>query len=350
MLGDESMLGDNHPSPGNPHPLVVFGGSNSNGMAECIADYLNISLGKADTTPFPDGECMVRIKTDVRHRDVFVVQSVSRQWMPTKDNPYSGINDAFMELLLWIEALARGSAHRITAVIPYFGYARQDRKAAGRTPISARAVADCYVAMGLDRILTMDLHADQIQGFFRGKDTKLDHLNAGYIFATHFTELGFDDAVVLSPDVGNAKKADKYRAGMPARYGMAIVDKRRDPDTGEVQSERLTGDDVEGKTVLMFDDMISTAGTMRAGVDLADAQGAKEFFIAATHGIFVGDAIERLSHPKIKQICITDSIPVLPEVKAALPIKVLSVATLFGEAISRVHAGESISELLGKFG
>ena len=346
------------PTPAEPHPLVVFGGSNSRNLATQIAAYLDIELGEADTTPHPNGESMVRIKTNVRHRDVFVVQSVSRSWLPSNEMPHTGINDNFMELLLWVDALARASAHRITAVIPHFGYARQDRKAAGRTPISARIVATCLEETGCNRVLTLDLHSDQIQGFF-SRRTVLDHLNAGQLIADHFKKLALEDsyaektrtlnAVVLAADVGNLKKADKYRQGMPPNIDLAMVDKRRNSSTGQIKAERIIGD-VAGRVVILLDDIISTAGTMRAAVDLALKEGAKEFRIAATHGEFVGAAVERLKHPAIAEICVTDSIPLLPSIKAALPITVLSIAELLGDAIYRIHSGESLSELLGKFG
>jgi ribose-phosphate pyrophosphokinase len=337
----------NHCTPTEPHPLVIFGGSNSLDLAAQIAHHLNVEMGEANTTPHPNGESMVRIATDVRHRDVFVVQSVSRRWMPTPERPHTGINDNFFELLTWVDALARASAHRITAVIPHFGYARQDRKAAGRTPISAKVVATCLEEIGCNRVLTLDLHSDQIQGFFT-HCTKLDHLNAGKLFADHFQKLGgMRGAVVLAADVGNLKKADKYRRGIPDT-DIAIVDKRRDPKTGEIVAKRIIGD-VRDRTVLMFDDIISTAGTMRAGIDLAYEEGAKEFYLAATHGEFVGSAIERLSHPAVTEVCVTDSIPPLPSIKERLPLHVLGIAGLLGDAIDRIHKGESISELLGPY-
>ena len=325
--------------------LTVFAGSNSQQLATDITKYLEIPLGHADLTPHRNGESMVKIEDNVRGRDVFVVQSVCRQWLPSNGNPYTGVNDALVELFVWIDALARSSAWRITAVIPTFGYARQDRKATGRTPISAKMVATCLEELGCNRVLTIDLHADQIQGFF-GYKTKLDSLNTGEIVCKYFAELGLDNAVVLSPDVGNLKKADKYRQGMPPDVEIAVIDKRRSAD-GTVQSVRLIGD-VKDKSVLMLDDIISTAGTMSKAMDIAIKHGAKDFFICATHGEFVGNAIDNLQGYPIKSICITDAIPAVPEMDA-LPITVLSVADLVGEAILRIHRNESISELLGKF-
>lgn len=325
--------------------LAVFAGSASTHLAEQVVRYLDIPIGKADCTPHRNGEAMVKISTNVRSKDVFVIQSVCRKWLPENGNPYTGVNDSLVELFLWIDALARGSAARITAVVPTFGYARQDRKATGRTPISARVFATCLEELGCDRVLTLDLHADQIQGFFSYK-TILDSLNTGEIISQYLTQNYAHNCVVLSPDVGNLKKADKYRQGLPKDIDLAVIDKRRAAD-GTVNAVRLIGD-VQDKTVIMLDDIISTAGTMTEAMELALEKGAKDFVVYATHGEFVGSAIERLQKYPILEICITDAIPVVPEMDA-LPIKILSVADLFGEAILRIHRGESISELLGKF-
>lgn len=349
----------NGPVP-NPHPLVVFGGSASYDLSHKIAKSLGIELGRADFTPHPNGESMVRIETDVRQRDVFIVQSICRQRLPTKEMLSTGVNDSLMELFLWIDALARSSAYRITAVIPYYGYARQDRKAAGRTPISAKVVATILEEIGCDRVLTLDLHAEQIQGFFTHR-TKLDHLNAGALLTGHLRKLMTStndlspclidpyNAVVLSPDVGNLKKADKYRKGLPEEIDIAVIDKRRDKN-GRVRGVSLIGD-VKDKTVLMFDDIISTAGTAETAIRIARDHGAKEFYLVATHGEFVGRAIERLSNiHEIQQVVVTDSIPPVPEMITRLPLRMLSVAELFAEAIDRIHNSRSISEMLGDFG
>ena len=303
--------------------------------------------GESQTRPFPNGESMVRIDSDVRGRDVFVVVSLCRQHK-ADERGYTGINDCLMELLVFGDTLRRASAHRITAVVPHFGYARQDRKAAGRTPITARLVADLIVQAGFNRVLTMDLHADQIQGFFP-REVPLDHLNGGQLFADYFNGLGLTNAVVLSPDVSNLKKAEKYRRGFSSDVGIAVIDKVRDPVNPEVVLARRIIGDVNGKTVMLLDDIVSTAGTMREAIDLALAHGAKEFYIACTHAEFVGKAVERLSMPEIKEIAITDTIPILSYMND-LPLRVLPVSNLFGEAIRRIHECESISELLGKFG
>lgn len=348
-----SEMPDSSVNDDNVHPLLVFGGLDCQDLTGGICHYLDESLqpglrGKARTEPFPNGESMLKLDDDVRGRDVFVVLSLCRQHN-ADERGYTGINDCFMELLVWGDTLRRASAHRITAVIPHFGYARQDRKAAGRTPITARLVADAIVMAGFNRVLTMDLHADQIQGFFP-REVPLDHLNGGQLFAAYFDGLKLENAVVLSPDAGNMKKAEKYRRGFSGDVGLAFVDKGRDPETGDVVARRMAGDDVKGKTIIMLDDIISTATTVREAIDLALEHGAKEFYLACTHGEFVGKAVEKLKHPAIKEIAITDTIPILSRMRNDLPLKVLPTADLFGEAIRRIHECESISELLGIYG
>ena len=349
-------MNDSSINDDNVHPLLVFGGLDCKDLTESICNYLDPHIkpglrGVSKTEPFPNGESMVRLSHaeggDVRGRDVFVVLSVCRQHN-ADERGYTGVNDCLMELLVFGDALRRASAHRITAVVPHFGYARQDRKAAGRTPITARLVADLIVMAGFNRVLTMDLHADQIQGFFP-REVPLDHLNAGQLFASYFDSLKLENAVVLSPDVGNLKKADKYRRGFSANVGIAVIDKVRDSGTGEITSCRIIGD-VQGKTIIMLDDVISTARTMREAMDLALEHGAKEFYLAATHGEFVGKAVELLKDPAVKEIAITDTIPVLSRMRKELPLTVLPIADLFGEAILRIHQFESISELLGIYG
>ena len=333
----------------NTRAPVIFGGGDSQELAARICSFLDVPLGRAVTKPFPNGECFIKIEDDIRQRDVFVVLSLCRP----------NVNDKCMELFLWGDALRRASSHRVTAVIPHFGYARQDRKSEGRTPISARLLCDLIESSGFDRVLTMDLHAPQIQGFF--SRVLLDHLNSGEIFATHVTGLvnnGLKDLVALSPDIGHMKKLGKYRQGFPKEVGVAVIDKRRHPD-GTVTSSSIIGD-IEGKNIIMCDDIISTAGTMRSAIDFALANGAasKEgqgFYILATHGEFVADAALNLSHPKIKKIWVTDTIPLTTEDYRNeelnnLPISTLSVSTLFGRAIRRIHDGQSISALLGKYG
>lgn len=332
----------------NVQPPLVFGGSDSEQLAKSICQYLDVPLGKVINDPFPNGETQIRIEDNVRNRDVFVVISTCRP----------NVNSKCMELFLMGDALKRASAGRITAVIPYFGYARQDRKAAGRTPISARVMCDMIETAGYNRVLTIDLHADQIQGFF-SQNVLLDHLNTGDLFAAHVRELvnaGLKDLVVVSPDIGNMKKVDKYRQGFPDGIGVAVIDKRRDPITGKSVAVGIVGD-VRDKNIIMCDDIMSTCGTMRKAIDYTIEQGAASgddqgFYLLSTHGEFVGTALKNLDHPKIKSICVTDTMPTPNSAFCdgiGHKITVLSVAPLLSKAIRRIHDGQSISELLGKF-
>jgi len=333
----------------NLQPPVVFGGADSKPLAEAICHYLDIPMGHANTNPFPNGETQIRIEDNVRNRDVFVVLSTCRP----------DVNDKYMELFLMGDALNRASAGRITAVIPYFGYARQDRKAAGRTPISARVMCDMIETAGYNRVLTIDLHADQIQGFF-SQNVLLDHLNTGDLFANHVRSLvdaGLKNLIVVSPDIGNMKKVDKYRQGFPEGIGVAVIDKRRDPVSGKSVAVGIVGD-VKDKNIIMCDDIMATCGTMRRAMDYCIENGAASgddqgFYLLATHGEFVGNALENLNHPKIKLICVTDTMPALSMCSHAVDltskVEVLSVAPLLAKAIRRIHDGQSISELLGKF-
>lgn len=337
------------------HPLVLLSGRHCSDLSMSISErissveLLNGSpLGTMDLRPHPNGETMVKVGVDVRNKDVFVVTSICHKYFPREGDPYTGVNDNLMELLVIGDTLRRASAYRTTAVIPYFGYARQDRKASGRTPITARLVADMIQAAGFDRALFMDLHAPQIQGFF---SIPVDHLNAGsiiteYINKEYAEEL--DEATVLSADAGNVKKSDKYRKGLPSTVGLAFVDKDRKSGT-DAKARHIVGD-VEGKTVFILDDIISTGGTAAEAVKAAMDSGAKSCSIFATHGEFVGPALERFKDLEVREIVITDTIPLLYEVKNELPIKVLPTGNLLGEAIYRIHAGKSISALLGEFG
>ena len=337
------------------HPLVLLSGSHCLDLATSISErissveLLNGSpLGSLNLTPHPNGETMVKVEVDVRNKDVFVVASICHKHLPSKNDPYTGVNDNLMELLVIGDTLCRASAYRTTAVIPYFGYARQDRKASGRTPISARLVADMIQAAGFDRALFMDLHAPQIQGFF---SMPVDHLNAGsiiteYINKEYANEL--HEATVLSADAGNVKKSDKYRKGLPDTVGLAFVDKDRKSST-DTRARHIVGD-VAGKTVFILDDIISTGGTASQAVKAAMDSGAKSCSIFATHGEFVGPSVERFKDLGVREIVITDTIPLLSETKKELPIKVLPTGHLLGEAIYRIHAGKSISALLGAFG
>ena len=310
--------------------LRIFAGSGGKNLAESMAQHLNLRVSSGSADRFPDGEVIVRVQEDVRGRDCFVVQSTCEP-----------VNDRLVELLVWIDCLRRASARRITAVIPYFGYARQDRKDEGRVPITAKLVANMLTEAGADRVLCLDLHAAQIQGFF---DIPVDHVTAVPIFRSRVEkareELG--DLTLVSPDVGNVKTANLYAAALGA--DLAIIDKRR--QSGEkVVSRNLIGD-VDGRSVLMVDDMISTAGTLTEAARLCRERGATRVWAAATHAVFVGPAIERLSDPVFERVLITDSIPDRPRLDPIRDkLEILSTARLLGEAVHRIHHDLSVSAL-----
>lgn len=306
--------------------LKVFTGNANPQLAQEISDYLGIELGDARVSCFSDGEIGVTINESVRGADVFVIQ-------PT----CPPANQNVMELLIMIDALRRASARRICAVLPYYGYARQDRKLKARDPITAKLLANLITAAGATRVLTMDLHAGQIQGFF---DIPLDHLLGGPILAEYFKGLGLDDLVVVSPDVGGVARA----RDMASRLGttIAIIDKRRpQPNVSEVL--HLIGD-VEGKTAILVDDIIDTAGTITQAAKALLERGAKDIYVCCTHALLSGPARERLENAPIKEVVITNTIPVAPE-KQFSKLKVLTVAPIFGESIIRIHEDLSVSKL-----
>ncbi len=306
--------------------LQVFTGTANRSLAERMCEHLNVRLGNASVTRFPDTEIRVKIEDDVRGADAFVVQSTCPP-----------VNENLMELVLLIDPLRRASAERITAVIPYYGYARQDRKDEGRVPISAKLVANMITTAGADRVLCLDLHAAQLQGFF---DLPVDHLYASPVLTRYFRRLQIPDLVVVAPDVGSSKLARGYSKRLGA--GLAIVDKRRVTDR---DTEVLTViGDVKGKNILLIDDMISTAGSIAAAAKSVHKLGAKEVYLAATHPILCGNAMERLDEAPVRQVVVTDTIPI-PEKNARPYLKVLSVARLLGEAVMRIHHAESISRL-----
>ncbi|HZV00550.1 MAG TPA: ribose-phosphate pyrophosphokinase [Planctomycetota bacterium] len=313
---------------GPASPLLVFSGNSNKSLAERICAYLGIPMGEAKVGRFPDGETEVKIQSDVRGADVFVVQSTC-----------APVNDHLMELLIMIDALKRASAARITAVVPYFGYARQDRKDEGRVPISAKLVANLIQASGVNRVLTIDLHAAQIQGFF---DIPLDHLYAMRVFAKYVKKLELPDLVVASPDVGGMKTAWAYAKRFGAR--LAVVEKRR-TSAENVEVGFVIGE-VEGKNVILVDDLIATGGTIAKAAKLLREKGAKEVFIMATHPVFCGRAIEKLREAPVKEIIVTDTIPVTAQIER---LNVLSVAELLGEAVHRIHTNKSVSLLFRKF-
>ncbi|RMD61960.1 MAG: ribose-phosphate pyrophosphokinase [Planctomycetota bacterium] len=312
------------------HNLKVFAGSRSSVIAQRVCERLELPLAKGRCETFPDGELITKVDEDVRGRDCFIVLSTCQP-----------VNDNILELLLWIDCLRRASAWRITAVVPYYGYARQDRKDEGRVPITAKLIANVITKAGADRVLAMDLHAAQIQGFF---DIPVDHLSASPVFVEYFQqrreELG--DLVVVSPDVGNVKVANRYADLLGG--DLAIVEKRRLSGV-EVNTANLVGD-VRGKTVLMMDDMISTAGTVTQAARLVMDRGAERVIVGATHAVFVGMAIERLASAPIEQVVVTNTIPADGR-RAPIADKLveLCVGPLLGDAIHRIHHNMSVSAL-----
>ena len=313
--------------------IKVFCGNSNPTFAETICKELGITLGKSTVRTFADGEVSVSLEETVRASDVFLVQSTCKP-----------VNDHLMELLVMIDACRRASAGRITAVIPYFGYARQDRKAKSRDPISAKLVANMLTAAGADRVLTMDLHAAQIQGFF---DIPVDHLLGNPTFVDYYLDkfpedkFNHDDFVVVSPDVGSVARARAFAAKV--HMGLAIVDKRRQKaNVCEVMN--VIGD-VKGKTCILYDDMIDTAGSLcNAANALVEVGGAKEVYACATHGVLSGPAFERITNSALKEVVIHNTIPLA----AGCPcekIKQLDVAPIFARAISHIHGGTSIADL-----
>lgn len=306
--------------------LTIFTGNSNIELAKKICEDLNVPLGESEVERFSDGEVRAKIKQNVRGKDVFVVQSTS-----------APANENLMELLIMIDALKRSSAKRITAVLPYFGYARQDRKDQPRVPITAKLVANLLTRSGADRVLTIDLHAGQIQGFF---DIPLDHLYAVNIFENYFKEKDIKDIVIVSPDVGGIKMARAYAKRFGA--GLAIVDKRRISDV-KAEAMHILGD-VKGKNVILVDDMVATAGSLTEAAVALKKNGAKDIYAAITHPVLCGPAIERLRASEIKQLAVTDTIPV-PKEKKIDKIVQLSVAPLLSEAIRRIHNEETVSAL-----
>ncbi|MFA5881356.1 MAG: ribose-phosphate pyrophosphokinase [Eubacteriales bacterium] len=306
--------------------LKIFSGNANLHLAQEIAEYLGVSVGESKVSRFSDGEILVEINESVRGADVFVVQ-------PT----CAPVNENIMELLIVVDALKRASARRTTAVIPYYGYARQDRKVRPRAPITAKLLANLITASGAMRVITMDLHAGQIQGFF---DIPVDHLPGVPILAEYFQKKNLDDVIVVSPDVGGVTRSRDMAGRLDT--SLAIIDKRRDKPN-EAAIMNIIGD-VSGKTVIMIDDIIDTGGTITQGADALMERGAKEVYACCTHPVLSGPAIERLQKSSIKEIVVTNTIP-LPEHKAIDKIHVLSVAPLIGEAIIRIHEDLSVSKL-----
>jgi len=308
--------------------LKVFTGRANPELAQKVCSYLQIPLGGGRTELFNDGELMVKVEEDVRGRDCFIIQPTCHP-----------VNAHLMELFIWIDCLRRASAQRVTAVIPYFGYARQDRKDEGRTPITAKLVANLLERAGADRVVSVDLHAAQVQGFF---DIPVDHLSASPVLTTWFKALNLSNRVFVSPDVGNVKRAQVYANVLGGE--ICIIDKRRKSGS-ETEAAHIIGD-VQDKNVMMVDDMVTTASTVTKACRILRDHGAKDIYIAATHGVFAPPAMERLSETPFTKIVVTDTIPVGARTEPIRDrLEVLSVAGLLGEAIHRIHHNESVSAL-----
>lgn len=307
--------------------LRVISGNSNPELARAICDYLGISLCRARIDSFSDGETLVELGESVRGTDAFVIQSLAHP-----------VNDHLMELLAIIDALKRASARRITAVMPYYGYARQDRKSKPRVPITARLVADMITAVGTDRVLTMDLHAGQIQGFF---SIPVDNLYASPILLPHIMEKFRNELVIISPDAGGVPRARAYASRLHA--GLALIDKRR-AEGNQAEAMHLIGE-VENKTALILDDMIDTAGTLVEAARTLIDHGASGVHACCTHAILSGPAIERLAQSPFGSVVVTDTLPNRPERENLANLKVLSSALLFAEAIKSIHNEDSISRL-----
>ncbi len=307
--------------------LKVFSGNANPALAKEICAHMGIGLGAATVSSFSDGEIRVKIEENVRGADVFVVQSCC-----------APVNTSIIELLIMIDALKRSSASRITAVIPYFGYARQDRKDEPRVPITAKLMADLITTAGADRVLTMDLHAGQIQGFF---NIPVDHLYATPVLLDYISKRGIKDLVVVSPDAGGVERARAFAKRLQAN--LAIIDKRREgPNNAQIMN--IIGE-VEGRSTLLVDDMIDTGGTIVQGAKACSDKGARMVWAGCTHPVLSGPALERLQKSTLTEVVVTNTIPLNGKEQQCPKLKVLSVAPLLSEAIKRIHEEESVSSL-----
>jgi ribose-phosphate pyrophosphokinase len=307
--------------------LKLFSGSSNPELTRAVCKYLGIPPGGAKIERFADGEKVVRIEDDVRGRDCFVLQSTCKP-----------VDEHLVELLIFLDCLRRASASRVTAVIPYFGYARQDRKDEGRVPITAKLVANTITTAGADRVLAIDLHAAQVQGFF---DIPVDHLSGELVLSRYFRDKKIDNLTVVSPDVGNIKIASRYRERLGGQ--LAIVHKKRISGV-EAVAQEIIGE-VKGRNIVMCDDIIATAGTVCSAARLVKERGAEKIYIGATHGVFAEQAFERLKQAPIDEVVVTDTIPLTAEARKFGNVKVLSVSSMLGEAIKRIHRNESVSSL-----
>ena len=307
--------------------LIIFSGNSNPEFAQKVCDYLSLPMGKCMVKKFSDGEIRIEINDNVRLRDVFVIQSTC-----------APVNDNLVELLLMIDALKRASATRITAVMPYYGYARQDKKVAPRVPISAKLVADLLQKAGAKRIITMDLHAGQIQGYF---DIPVDNLFAAPKIIEYIRENFKGNLVIVSPDAGGAERARAFAKRLNAN--LAVVDKRRDAPN-IAQAMAVIGD-VANKVALILDDMVDTAGTLTEAAHAILDKGAKEVYACCVHPVLSGPAVDRICSSDLRSVIVADTIPVKPEVLECGKVEVLSVTELFGEAIIRSHRGDSVTSL-----
>ena len=305
----------------------IFSGNSNPDLAQNICDYLNVPLGGAKVTTFSDGEIQIEISENVRSKDIFVVQSTC-----------CPVNDNLVELLLMIDAFSRSSASRITAVIPYYGYARQDKKVAPRVPISARLVADLLITAGTNRVITMDLHAGQIQGFF---SIPVDNLFAAPVILDYIKTNFQNNLVIVSPDAGGAERARAFAKRLHA--DLAVIDKRR--DAPNVAKAMAVVGDVKGKTAVIFDDMVDTAGTLVQASEAIIRNGAKEVHACCVHPVLSGPAVDRINESPLKTLVATDTIPLNNNSSNCDKIKILSIANLVGEAIIRSHVGDSVTSL-----
>jgi len=307
--------------------LKIFSGSSNVALAKAVCKYVGIALGSAKIDRFPDSEKVIKLEDDVRGRDCFIMQSTCEP-----------VDEHLVELLIYLDCLKRASAKRITAVIPYFGYARQDRKDEGRVPITAKLVANLITIAGADRVLAIDLHAAQLQGFF---DIPVDHLMGELVLSKYFQDKNISNLTVVSPDVGNMKIASRYASHLGGE--LAIVHKRRISGK-QVKAYEIIGE-VEGRNVLMCDDIIATAGTVCSAARLVKERGAEKIYVGATHGVLVEQAPEQLGQAPIDEVVVTDTIPLGEKTKETSNIKVLTVSAMLGEAIKRIHRDESVSSL-----
>jgi len=307
--------------------IIIFSGNSNSALTEDICKYLGFPVGGAKVKRFSDGEVQIEIDENVRARDVFVVQSTC-----------APVNDNLVELLLMLDACKRSSAKRVTAVLPYYGYARQDKKVAPRVPISARLVADMIITAGADRVITMDLHAGQIQGFF---NIPVDNLFAAPVLLEYIRETFEGDITIVSPDAGGVERARALAKRLDA--GLAIIDKRRDaPNVARAMS--VIGN-VTGKTTVIFDDMVDTAGTLTEAANALVKNGAREVHACCTHAVLSGPAIERIQKSELTSLVVTDTIPLNANARACDKIKVRSISSLLGEGIIRSHRGDSVTSL-----